>query len=94
MFFTDNSGNQEKVYGSKPYSVYEKAIAKLYPTAKKYVYETDWKTLFSKYTSLTSSEFSELSGMARKQSDVYLQQLHETGNLQKLETKNGILWKR
>lgn len=93
MFFIDDLGNQEKVYGSKPYNVYEKEVIKLHPTSTKYVYETDWKTLFSKYTTLTSREFSELSGMARKQSDVYLQQLHETGNLQKLETKNGILWK-
>ena len=92
IFFVDSSANQERVYGSKPYSVYENAIAKLHPTAKKYKYETGWNSLFSKYPSLTTREFAELSGMARKDSDTYLQTLYEKGHLQKLETKNGILW--
>lgn len=93
MFFVDSSGNTERVYGSKPYSVYETAIAKLYPTARKDGYETDWSSLFLKFPTLTSREFAELSGMERKDGDARLQKLHEAGQLQKFETKNGILWK-
>jgi predicted DsbA family dithiol-disulfide isomerase len=92
MFFVDSSGNQERVYGSKPYSIYEKAIAKLHPTATKYEYETDWKSLFTKYPTLTSREFSELSETPRAEADAYLQKLFEAGQLDKLETKNGTLW--
>ncbi len=94
MFFVDSSGKKERVFGSKPYSVYENAIAKLHPSASKNPYETDWSSLFSTYATLTSREFSELSGVTRKDSDTFLQKLYETGQLQKLETKNGVLWKR
>jgi len=92
MFFVDSSGKQEKVYGSRPYSDYEQAILKLQPSATKYAYERDWKTLFSKYSTLTSREFSELSGTKRHEVDAYLQKLHEAGELDKLDTKNGVLW--
>lgn len=93
MFFVDGSGNQEKVYGSKPFIVYEEAITRLQPSAKKYPYETDWKSLFTKYPTLTSREFSELSEVSRAEADAYLQKLSEAGQLDKLETKNGVLWR-
>jgi hypothetical protein len=93
MFFVDSSGNQERVYGSRPYSDYEHAISKLQPSATKYEYERDWKTLFSKYPTLTSREFSELSGTKRHEVDAYLQKLYEAGELDKLNTKNGVLWR-
>jgi predicted DsbA family dithiol-disulfide isomerase len=93
MFFVDSAGNQEKVYGTKPYSVYEHAITKLQPSAKKYPYETHWKSLFSKYATLTSREFAELSGTPRAEVDTFLQKLHEAGHLDKLASKNGVLWR-
>lgn len=92
MFFADSSGNQEKVYGSKPYTVFEQAIKKLQPAAVKYNYETDWNSLFSRFTSLTSREYAELSGTPRTEADAFLQTLHEAGSLHKSETKNGPLW--
>ena len=61
LFFLDNAGNKEIVYGSKPYAFYEMAILKLHHAATKSEYNKDWKTLFSKYQSLTAKEFSELS---------------------------------
>lgn len=94
MFFVDSSGQQEKVYGSRPYSVYEHAISKLQPSASKYRYKKDWNNLFSKYYTLTSREFAELSETQRNEADAYLQKLHEAGELDKVETKNGILWRR
>jgi putative protein-disulfide isomerase len=92
MFFVDSLGNQERVYGSKPYAVFENAVTKLQPSASKYKYETDWKSLFAKYSSLTSREYAELSGTPRTEADAFLQKLHEAGSLDKLETKNGPLW--
>ena len=93
MFFVDSAGNQEKVYGTKPYGVYEHAITKLQPSAKKYPYGTHWKSLFSKYATLTSREFAELSGTPRAEVDTFLQKLHEAGHLDKLTSKNGVLWR-
>jgi predicted DsbA family dithiol-disulfide isomerase len=94
MFFVDEAGNQEKVYGFKPYADFEKALRKQLPSAPKRVFATDWQPLFSTYRTLTSREFSELSGMNRKEVDSYLQQLADTGKLTKLTTKNGDLWIR
>ena len=92
LFFVDNEGNQEKVYGAKPYSVYENALTKLQPAVNKYQYETDWKSLFSTYATLTSREFSELSETPRAEVEACLQKLYAEGQLDKLETKNGAIW--
>lgn len=94
MFFVSPSGQQEIVYGAKPHAVYENAILKLHPTAVKTAYSTHWENLFSIYPSLTAKEFSELSGTPRAESEAQLNTLAAKGNLVKLTTKNGSLWRR
>mgnify|MGYP006188748509 FL=1 len=93
IFFVDESGNREFVYGSKPYSAYENAIQKLLPTAKKSAYDTTWRGLFSKFKTLTTKEFSVLSEMDRQESEQFLDNLTEEGRLEKYTTKNGAIWK-
>lgn len=93
MFFVDNAGNKEMVYGTKPYAFYEMAVLKLHNTATKSEYRKDWKTLFSKFQSLTAKEFSELSGTPRNQSEKLLNELSEKEILKKLTTKNGAIWR-
>ena len=92
IFILDSAGNQQKVYGSKPYAVYETAILKLNPTLVKSAYNTNWETLFSLYNSLTAKEFSVLSGTARAESETKLNALSSKGKLKKLSTKNGAMW--
>lgn len=94
MIFTDKQGNKEVVYGAKPYAYFEKAILKLNPKTTKKEYKKDWQTLFGYYPTLTAREFSQLSGMPRKDSEVYLNQLTEQGFLEKYTTKNGSIWKK
>jgi predicted DsbA family dithiol-disulfide isomerase len=93
MFFLDDSGNKEFVYGSKPYAFYETAILKLNSTVTKSEYSKNWETLFSKFNSLTAKEFSELSGTPRSESEKLLNELSNNGTLEKLTTKNGAIWK-
>lgn len=92
MFFLDDAGNQEFVYGSKPYAFYEMAILKLNPNITKSEYAKSWETLFSKYHSLTAKEFSVLSGTPRNGSEKLLNGLSDNGTLKKLTTKNGAIW--
>lgn len=92
MFFMDNSGNKEVVYGSKPYNTLENALLKLFPTATKMPYNKDWASVFSMYTSLTAKEFSELTGVARNESDKILDDLTTEEKLEKWTTKNGAIW--
>jgi predicted DsbA family dithiol-disulfide isomerase len=94
MFFVDDQGNQDKVYGSKPYAAYEEALHKQLPTATKTPIRQDWESLFTTYPTLTSREFSELSGVSRSESDSDLQRLVDAGKLGKVTTKNGVLWTR
>lgn len=92
IFFVDNAGNKEIVYGSRPYAFYEMAVLKLNNLAIKSEYSKDWKTLFSKYSSLTAREFSELSGTPRTESEKLLNELSDKEVLKKLNTKNGAIW--
>ncbi|MCF0054107.1 DsbA family protein [Dyadobacter sp. LJ53] len=93
MFFVDSEGNQEKVYGTKPYSVYEDTMLKQFPTASKKVIDKDWKNLFAQYNTLTALEFSELSQTPRDQAGQLLRALVKSGNLSELVTKNGSIWR-
>jgi putative protein-disulfide isomerase len=93
MFFTDRTGKKEIVYGSKPYSAFENALVKLIPTASKKTYDANWKSVFSKYPTLTAREFSELTLTSRAESEAFLDNLTTQGILEKLSTKNGSLWK-
>lgn len=92
IFFFDDAGNQETVYGTRPYAFYEMAILKLNPNITKKEYSKDWKSLFSIYPSLTAKEFSELSGIPRAESEKVLNELSEKDKLKKLITKNGAMW--
>jgi len=92
MFFLDDKGNQEFVYGTKPYAFYEMAILKLNPSIQKNEYSKSWENLFSIYPSLTAKEFSELSGNPRKESGVLLDELSDKGLLGIINTKNGAMW--
>lgn len=93
LFFIDNDGNQEIVYGSRPYAFFETAVLKLHSSAIKSEYSKNWETLFSKYHSLTAKEFAELSGTPRAESEKHLNELVTKGILEKQTTKNGSIWK-
>ena len=93
IFFEGKDGMGEMVYGTRPYAFYEVSILKLAPNVVKQEYPKDWQFLFSKYTSLTAKEYSELSGMPRSQCEAYLNELVDKGQLTKLMTKNGSIWR-
>lgn len=92
MFFTNTKGQNEYVYGSKPYTTFETALLKLYPNAIKTNYEKSWNNVFTKYHSLTANEFSELTNIPRNQSEKFLNDLISDDKLEKFTTKNGSIW--
>jgi predicted DsbA family dithiol-disulfide isomerase len=92
LFFIDSTGKTERVYGSQPYSAFEKAIKSLHPNALKQSYSNEWKTLFTTFNSLTLREFSELSGATLNDSKQMLDQLTKQEQLIKYDTKNGSIW--
>lgn len=92
LFFMDSSNNPQTVYGFKPYTAFEAAVLKAFPKAAKMNYDTTWTGLFGKYPTLTTREFSELSGSSKTESETLLQKLTNEGTLNKIVTKNGNLW--
>lgn len=94
MFFVDDAGNKETVYGSKPYAFYEMAVLKLNTNAEKSEYSKNWEALFAIYPTLTAKEFSVLSGKPRVESESYLNELSDKSALAKSTTKNGSIWTR
>lgn len=92
IFFIDQAGNKETVYGARHYAFYEMAILKFNPNVIKGEYSKNWESLFSTYPSLTAKEYSELSGTPRIESEKVLNELSDKGALDKLGTKNGSMW--
>ena len=92
IFFIDKEGNKEVVYGSRPYAFYEMPILKMNPNVVKAEYSKEWNNLFHLYPTLTSREFAELSGTPRAESENLLNDLSNSGELDKIITKNGALW--
>lgn len=94
LFISNAAGSQEKVYGFKPYSVFESSLIAVYPEIRKAGYGKDWKSLFNTYQTLTVKEFSELSGQSFEESVEALEKLTNEHELSKWITKNGALWTR
>jgi predicted DsbA family dithiol-disulfide isomerase len=94
LFVSDGLGNQEVVYGVKPYEVFETAIAKVYPKVEKVVYEKNGAYLFQKFPTLTTKEFAVLTDLSFSESEVLLEKLVQQNKLIKVDTKNGAIWKR
>ncbi len=92
IFVVDANNNYEFIYGSRPYPVYEGSVLKLFPTAEKNNYDTEWKSLFEKYPTLTAKEFSVLNGMERKKSEAFLDDLVKNNSLNIIKTKNGNMY--
>lgn len=92
LFVRNNKGDISTIYGFRPYSHFEENIKKIYPKAKKKNYAKDWKSLFQKFSTLTTKEFAELSNTSMKESLQKLKKLQQEQKLSAIETKNGYLW--
>lgn len=89
----NREGKHEKVYGFKPYEVFEAAITKMHPGATKSWYSKNWQDLFAKYPTLTTKEFAGLTGQNFDSAEQQVRSLHQEGLLQAYNTINGTLWK-
>jgi putative protein-disulfide isomerase len=94
IFFTDKEDNRFKVYGAKPYEVYEQALLKLIPDAVKKPVDTSLHSLFEYYPTLTTKEAGVLSDQSLDQTEAALELLHEQNIISKYSSKKGILWSK
>jgi hypothetical protein len=92
IFFTDEDNNRFLVYGSKPYGQYEQALLKLYPDAVKKSIDTSRGNIFGHYPTLTTKEFSVLTGKTNEDAVMFLNELNEQKRIDRYDSKNGVLW--
>lgn len=88
----ENSKNELKIYGYKPYAAFEEAILTLLPGVVKRTYDKSWQALFKRFPSLTTLEFATLTGLDKVESERQLQNLVTEKKLVSKTTKNGMLW--
>jgi len=94
LLLSNTAGQESKVYGFRPYEEFEQAILKLDAQAVKKEIDTSWEGLFGHYPTLTTKEFSVLSGKTRQDAEMFLMQLYDQKHLKVMDTKNGRMWNR
>lgn len=94
VFFANKNEDSEFLYGARPYHEFEEKIKALYPKAVKRNYDTSKEFLFTKFKTISIREFSELSGMDRQKSVLFLDELCAQKWLSKLTIKNGSLYNK
>lgn len=93
IFFIDQDDNRLKVYGSKPYEVYEQTLLKLVDNAAKKQLPAFDETLLQEYGSITTKEFSVLNNKDMAESENILRALAEEGKVVEVSANTGSLWK-
>lgn len=94
LFFTDTLNQQLMIYGARPYPQFEQNILYLCPEAAKKQLDNTPESWFSRYPTLTTKEFSVLTGTSKVQAEKILSDLFEQKKLDKHTSKNGPLWKK
>ncbi|MEL6625470.1 MAG: DsbA family protein [Bacteroidota bacterium] len=94
LFFVNQEGQQEKVYGTKPYQVFQAVIQKLHPKAQPKRYDTSLAGLLQVYPSLTIRELAELAEITWEEAAATLNGKLGEIRLEKIETKNGDLYRK
>ncbi len=94
IFFTDGSGKQLTVYGSKPYQFYENTLLEIYPQAvkKDLLDKNNPMALFDLYPTLSPKEYAVILDKTTPQASTILEELFDKGKLKKKVIKTGVLY--
>lgn len=92
LLFTNCSEKKFTLKGFQPYEKYEEIITQLIPNAKKVNINTDPEFLFTEFPTMTNKEFAFLGNHSMDEADRILANLYHDGNIDKYESKNGVIW--
>lgn len=93
IYFIDEDDNRFKVYGSKPYHMYEQALLKLISGAISKNKPSSFESIFNGYNTVTLKEFSVFYDIDLEQAESILNELQEQKKVERIITKAGSLWK-
>jgi putative protein-disulfide isomerase len=90
--FLETNTRQTKIYGFKPYSLFEDELHFLKPDIQKTTIALPTKELFHKFRSLTTQEFAVITEQDFASAGKILSELEKAGSIESVSSKNGFLW--
>ena len=93
IYFIDEDDNRFKVYGSKPYQVYEQALLKLVPRNAVKAVATSFDSIFKGYDTVTLKEFAVFYDKSVEESETILHELEQQNKVKRFVSKAGSIWK-
>src|SRR6478735_11866297 len=93
IYFIDEDVNRFKVYGSKPYQVYEQALLML--VAGEVIKNTpsSYETILKGFDTITLKEFAVFYDKSLEESETILHRLERQKKVKRIASKAGSLWK-
>ncbi|HEY1114061.1 MAG TPA: DsbA family protein [Chitinophagaceae bacterium] len=93
IYFIDEDDNRFKVYGSKPYGVYEEALLKLLSGEVQKNKPSSHEAIFESYDTVTLKEFAVFYDIGMEEAEVILHRLEQQKKVERRISKPGALWK-
>jgi len=93
IYFIDGDDNRFKVYGSKPYLVYEQALLKLVQGEVRKEMPSSYDTILKGYDTVTLKEFAVFYNKSSEDAEAILNKLEQQKKVKRMALKAGSLWK-
>jgi putative protein-disulfide isomerase len=93
IYFIDEEDNRFKVYGSKPYQVYEQALLKLISGNVRKEIAATYDSIFKRYDTVTLKEFAIFYDKTLEEAEIILNEFESRKKLYKVVSKAGSIWK-
>ncbi|HEY0896442.1 MAG TPA: DsbA family protein [Sphingobacteriaceae bacterium] len=93
IYFIDGEDNRFKVYGSKPYQVYEQALLKLVSGEVSKRAPASFETIFESFNTVTLKEFAVFHDVELGEAETILLELERQNKVERMVSKPGSLWK-
>jgi predicted DsbA family dithiol-disulfide isomerase len=94
IYIIDEEDNRFKVYGSKPYYVYEQALLKLITGEVKRDIPSSYDAILKAYDTVTVKELAIFYDKSIPEAEVILKGLENEMKNERLDTAAGPLWKK
>ena len=92
LFFSNNKGMQLSLHGYQPYESFENILQALSPSIEKQQYKKDAKSLFERFETMTTKEFSFFRNETEFESQHALRKLLGENKISKFESAAGNMW--
>jgi hypothetical protein len=92
LFFSNQQGKQLSLHGYQTYESFEKILLALHPSIKKQHYDTDPKSLFDRFQTMTTKEFAFFRNETELESQYLLHTLLIENKITQFESAAGNMW--